>query len=384
MTHEYEAAFAAWLGAERAFAFWKGRVALYAILRALRVGAGDEVVVPGYTCVMDVNPVYYVGAKPIYVDIEPATFNIDPTRLAASITPRTKVILAQHTYGYPCALDDILAIAGRHGVAVVEDCCLAVGSRYRGRLVGNFGVASYFSSQWNKPYTTGIGGIAATSDANVARGIDAVVGEGCSAPRGREVAMLAAQLAAYRTLIYPVTTALATAMFRRLTRLGLVVGSSRADEFSTDMAADFFKGMGDVQARSGLRQLHGIQRNLAHRRRMARLYDDLLAELGWPARHVPDNVDPVLVRYPVRVANKQRAVSAAAGRLVELGDWFQCPLHPKDTPLEAYGYQNGMCPVAERACAEVVNLPLHPRAGERTARRTVALLASVGPAPSAA
>ena len=157
-TAAFERAFADWLGQGHAFAFWKGRVAMYAILKALGVGKADEVILPGYTCVMDVNPVKYLGATPVYVDIEPVTYNMDVRLLEARLTPRTKVIVAQHTYGYPCDMDAIMEIAARHGLPVVEDCCLALGSRYKGRRCGTFGVAAYWSFQWNKPFTTGSGG----------------------------------------------------------------------------------------------------------------------------------------------------------------------------------------------------------------------------------
>jgi dTDP-4-amino-4,6-dideoxygalactose transaminase len=112
---QYQREFARFFGAERAFAFWKGRVGLYALLRALSVGKGDEVILPGYTCVMNVNPIKYVGAAPIYVDIEPDTFNIDVNLLQEKITNRTKIIIAQHTYGYPCDMDAIMEIARQAG-----------------------------------------------------------------------------------------------------------------------------------------------------------------------------------------------------------------------------------------------------------------------------
>jgi dTDP-4-amino-4,6-dideoxygalactose transaminase len=92
-------------------------------------------------------------------------------------------------------------------------------------------------------------------------------------------------------------------------------------------------------------------------------------------------MDPVLVRYPVRVADKARAVAEAPSRGVEIGTWFECPLHPIETPLEQYDYRLGQCPVAEQACREVVNLPTHPRANEATARRSVEFVARIGSAP---
>lgn len=380
--HAYEEGFAGFLGQKHAFAFWKGRVALYAILRALDIREGDEIIIPGYTCVMNVNPISYLGAKPIYVDIEPATYNMDPALLAGKITSRTRAIIAQHTYGYPAAVDEILAIAGKHTLPVIEDCCLALGSQYRGRMVGTFGVAAYFSSQWNKPYTTGLGGMAVTSDAGLAERIAALRNEELRQPGAKEIAMLRAQLAVYRTLIYPRTTALATRLFRWLTHKGLVVGSSDNAEYAPRMADDFFKAMSHVQARAGLRQLRKLQAGIAHRQEMRRTYDRLLERAGWKVPQLPGHMDPVLVRYPVRVADKSKALATAATHFVELGSWFECPLHPIETPLAAYDYQPGMCPVAEQACREVVNLPLHPRSNERTAERSVDFLATIGPANS--
>ena len=369
---DYQQKFARFLGAERAFAFWKGRVALYSLLRALDVGTGDEVILPGYTCVMNVNPIKYVGARPVYVDIEPNTFNINVNLLKEKITNKTKVIIAQHTYGYPCEMDTILKIAQSNNICVTEDCCLALGSKYKGRMVGTLGRAGYFSSQWNKPYTTGIGGMVITSDLELAERIESlVVNEMCS-PSSGEVFMLRMQLMFYRMFIYPRTTAMAQSLFRYLTKKGAVVGSSSTSEFEPAKADDFFKSISKMQASSGTRQLGRIEENISHRRKMAQLYDELLAAKDWKSsKDNRDYVEPVLVRYPVRIAEKDKALTQAAKAGIELGSWFECPLHPIETPLASYDYELGMCPEAEKAALEVVNLPLHLRVNEKTAVKTI-------------
>ena len=105
---------------------------------------------------------------------------------------------------------------------------------------------------------------------------------------------------------------------------------------------------------------------------MAELYDRLLNEKGWKIRQYDRNIiEPVMVRYPVRITEKQKTLDEAAKAGVELGSWFECPLHPIETPLQAYDYELGMCPQAEKASKEVVNLPTHPRANEQTVRKTV-------------
>jgi dTDP-4-amino-4,6-dideoxygalactose transaminase len=373
MNFRYGQNFAKFFNAKYAFSFWKGRVALYAILKAMGIGPDDEVILPGYTCVVDVNPIKYLGAKPIYVDIESETFNINVELLEEKITPNTKAIIAQHTYGYPCDLDKIMEVANHNAIAVIEDSCLAFGSKYKGQIVGTFGKAAYFSFQWNKLYTTGIGGMVLTNNPELAEKMKSLRAKESCKPSKKEVLMLAAQLAVYRTCIYPRTTALAQAVFRYLTKRGVVVGSSKFDEYAAAPAEpDFFKDMSALQAWSGLRQLEKVEVNIAHRKKMACLYDKMLQEKGWPTRQYDTSImEPVMVRYPIRIAEKDKALAEAAKAGVELGSWFNSPLPKIDTSLRAYDYEVGMCPEAEKAAREVVNLPLHPRASEKKAKRTV-------------
>lgn len=373
IVHEYESAFSSWFDSKSAFSFWKGRVALYAIFKAMGIGPDDEVILPGYTCVVDVNPVKYLGAKPVYVDIEPVTYNIDVNLLEQKITPKTRVIIAQHTYGYPCDLDSIMDIANRRRIAVIEDSCLAFGSKYKGKAVGTFGKAAYFSFQWNKLYTTGIGGMVLTNDSELAEKIESLRTKESCRPSKKDVLMLATQLAVYRVFIYPRTTALAQNVFRTLTKKGVVIGSSKYDEYAAaPMEPDFFKAMSSIQAWTGLKQLRKVEKNIAHRKKMALVYDRLLEEKGWAKRQYNASImDPIMVRYPVRIVEKDKALAQAAKAGVELGDWFNAPLHQIETSLQTYDYEPGICPQAEKAASEVVNLPLHPRVDEKTAKRTV-------------
>jgi len=269
-------------------------------------------------------------------------------------------------------MDAIMNVAERNGVPVIEDCCLAVGSKYKGKTVGTFGKAAYFSFQWNKPYTSGLGGMVIANDSDLAEKISILCDKELCQPSTKAVIMLWAQLVVYRLFIYPRTAAFAQRLFRYLAKKGAVIGSSSTSEFEPTMASDFFKGMSTVQARSGLRQLNNIDNNIKHRKKMARLYDQLLEEKGWPARKYDGSImEPVMVRYPVRIAEKDQALAEAAGAGVELGSWFESPLHPIETPLDVYDYEIGMCPEAEKASREVVNLPLHPRADEITVKRSV-------------
>lgn len=373
---EFEDRFRDLVDSDCAFAFWKARVALYALLRAMRIGPGDEVIVPGYTCVMNVNPVMYLGATPKYADIDPDTFNVDPDRVRALVSDRTRVILAQHTYGIPAAIEELRSIATECGAWLVEDCCLAAGSRYKGRLVGSFGDAAYWSFQWNKMFTTGLGGMAASNAPLLSEGLREVVRD-LAFPERSKAQLLALQRFVHRTLIWPKTASLARTVFRNLSDRGLVIGSSDPTEYSTTMPAGFFTAMSAGQAKAGLRGLAKLERNLTRRRRLAVFYRAELQRFGWGASPVVDHDDAALVGYPVRVKDKEHALSQAPKRFVELGSWFESPLHPKETPLGPYGYQPGLCPVAEKASTEVVMLPTHPRTSEGDAARAVRFLADV-------
>jgi perosamine synthetase len=350
------------------------------VLRALGVGAGDEVIVPGYTCVVAVNPAKFLGATPIYVDIAPATYNINPELIERAITPKTKLIVAQHTYGFPADMDAILDVANRHGLPVMEDSCLAVGSTYKGRKTGSFGIAAAWSGQWNKTFTTGIGGMVTTADKDLAAKIEALREAEAVRPSWKETAMLAAQRMVHRAIVYPRTVAMIQSVFRWMTAKGLVVGSSSTGECKLEAGADFFKRMGAAQGRVGARQVRRVEANIAHRRKMAAYYDGLLDELGWPRPAIPESIDPVLVRYPVRVADKDKAVAMAPKARVELGTWFESPLHQSLVSLDVYDYALGQCPESEKAAREVVNLPTHRRANQRVARRGVEFIRQIGPA----
>src|SRR5689334_23149354 len=115
------------------FLFWKGRVALYSILSALDVKENDELIRPAFTCVVVPNAIIYLGAKPVYVDIDPSTYNMDVSKLESKITGKTKVIIAQNTFGLSPDIDSIVSIASRHKIAVIEDCAHGFGGTYKSK-----------------------------------------------------------------------------------------------------------------------------------------------------------------------------------------------------------------------------------------------------------
>ena len=138
-------------------------------MRLAGVGPGDEVITSPYSFVASANCAIYEGATPVFADIDPRTFNLDPAAVEAAVTPRTKAVVAVDIYGYPCELDELRAICDRHGLALVEDACEALGARYKGRPLGSHGHPAVFAFYPNKQMTTGEGGAVTTGSRGGAR-----------------------------------------------------------------------------------------------------------------------------------------------------------------------------------------------------------------------
>lgn len=165
---EFEQAVAHYVGASHAVAVSSGTAGLHLCIRALGIGDGDEVIVPSFTFIAAANAIRYERAIPVFADIEPETLNLDPARIEAAITPRTRAILVVHTFGCPADLSTILEIAKRHQLFVIEDACESIGAEYDGNKVGAKGDAGVFAFYPNKQITTGEGGAVVTNNPAIA------------------------------------------------------------------------------------------------------------------------------------------------------------------------------------------------------------------------
>ncbi len=160
---EFEEKFAEYVGANNAVALQSGTAALHMALYALGIGPGDEVIVPSLTFVASINPVLYVGAKPVIVDVSPETWNIDPGEVERAITPKTKAFIPVHLYGNPCNMAILAEIAKKYKLYIIEDATESLGAVYKGKHTGTFGNFGCFSFNGNKLVTTGGGGMIVTS-----------------------------------------------------------------------------------------------------------------------------------------------------------------------------------------------------------------------------
>jgi perosamine synthetase len=354
--------------------FWRGRVALYAILRVLGVGPGDEVIVPAFTCVAVPNAVLYLGATPVYVDIDEATYTASPAAVAAAASARTRVVLAQNSFGLSADHDALSATARRHGAVLVDDCTHGLGGTYKGRPNGAAAHAAFYSTQWSKPISTGLGGIAVTPDPDLAAEL-AAFERFALEPRALDRALLPTMVFVRERLATPRTLHAGRAVYRRVSRAGLVPASSSSGELDgTEMPASFVARMSHFQARLAARRLATLGAKVRRRRAVAQRYSTWLAAHGLTPAYEPDSASHAFLRYPLRVRERDAFVEAADRRRVLLGDWFHSPLYPITGDLGRWGYRRGDCPVAERVASEIVNLPTDVMPGGRDAQAIEQLL----------
>lgn len=365
---EYEQAFARQIGVRYAYSFCHGRVGLYALLLGLGIGPGDEVLLQVPTHIVVSNAIRYTGAQPIYVDCRPDTYNMDLKQAEQRITSRTKVLLLQHTFGIPVELDDALDLALRYNLDVIEDCVHALGAIYRGRQVGSFGRAAFFSSEVTKTISTTMGGMVVTDDPELAAHVQAFQ-QSCAYPSAWLIARYLLKMVLYHLLSEPHLYRYTRAIYEYFGQRHPLPRPTTSEERHGDRPVNYEQRLSNTQAILGLRQLRRLEMNLAHRRATANLYSMRLSEGGIDVPHPPANAEPAFVRYPVKVKDPAAARHMAA-RYASLGTWFNSVLEEADTPT-CSNYEIGSCPQAEALAGQLINLPTHLRVSEQDAERII-------------
>jgi perosamine synthetase len=359
---------AALLGEGEVFLYGSARAALSDHLVALQLPTDGEVIVTGYTCDVVANAVLQAGLLPVYADIDPATYCMDPRSTAQAISARTRVLIIQHTYGIPAALDELLELARRHDLYVIEDSAAALGSTYRGRQLGTFADAAIFSFELSKTITCGRGGLLLVRAEGEARERQSTryadVPEPSPGATARELLQLGLSALLYRPRIYAIGASIAAALFR----LRLFKPSTSADEERAERPARYVVRLSEPQAALLRRQWRLLPRIADHARELARRY-----AASDPASALFSQGDPAsaaggdgvcLIRYPARAASpeqRERMQRSFDSLGVELGAWFSAPLSSPAIHHDRFEYRDGTCPVAEAVAPQVYNLPTHLR-----------------------
>lgn len=307
----FEEEFAAFCGMPHAIGLDSGTSALELSLRAYDIGPGDEVITAANTFIATTFAISYTGARPVLVEIDPDTYNIDPARLEAAITERTKAIIPVHLYGQPADMDPILDVAQQHGLVVIEDACQAHGARYRGGRAGTFGHAAAFSFYPAKNLGAfGDGGMVVTKDPEIARSIRMLRDYG--------------QRAKYQHVVQGYN--------RRLDTIQAAVLRVKLRYLDTWNAA---------------------------RRGHARHYNELLAQIpGIAIPGVPDYAMPVHHLYVIRVNRRDALRAFLQERGIATGIHYPIPIHLQDA-YRNLGYPAGSFAITERYAGQILSLPMY-------------------------
>jgi len=356
--------------------FFRGRVALYAILKALEIGEGDEVITQAFTCVAVPEAIMAAGARPVYVDLESNSFNMDADDLEGKITSRTRAIIVQHTYGIPADMERIIPLAERAGVPVIEDCCHSLASTYRDRIVGSFGVASFYSFEWGKPIVVGIGGSAVVNDSELRDKVRRQY-RTYQFPGLLSQSRIQLQYLAFRLLFKPSLYWRIRGLFHWLGSIGVAESNyNPIDEGS--VAEDFSLRMPKSLQRRLARKLTALDRQTAYSRWAAREYRSRIQSEVVAHPVLPDDSSTVFARYPLVTEYKEGLLRKARQANVELADWYSTPVHPlSPQELPLVHYTLGRCPNAEGRCRQVVTLPTHPAVKKRDIDRAIEFLNEV-------
>jgi dTDP-4-amino-4,6-dideoxygalactose transaminase len=317
---QFEKDFARFIGAEHCVGFNSGTSALHVAMLLLGVGPGDEVITTPFTFVATSWAISYVGAKPVYVDIDDATFNLDPKLIERAITPRTRAVLPVHLYGHPFAADAVLAVCRKHDLPLVEDAAQAHGAKYKGKIVGTFGQISCFSFYPGKNLgACGEGGALVTSNASFA------------------------------------------ARARALREHGSTV------RYYHDEVGYNYRMEGVQGAVLGVKLKH-LEKWTSERRRVAHRYRALLADtplqLPREADYAQSGWHLYVVRHPRRDDLKKHLEANGIGCALH----YPLPLHLQKC-YASLGHKPGDFPIAEKAARECLSLPIYPELTDQQIQR---------------
>lgn len=354
-----ERAFKKHFSAKYAVSFNSGRSAEYAILKAIGIKKGDEVLIQAFTCVVVPNSIFWLGAKPVYVDFEKESFNMNPADLKRKITPRSRAIIVQHTFGKPAKIEEIKEIAKENKLLLIEDCAHSLGATYQSRKLGTFGSAAFFSFGRDKVISSVFGGMAITNDSKIGENLLNLQKE-IDFPSCFWV---------FQQLFHPIAFSLILLLYNffSLGKVMLVILQklnflSRAvsnQEKKTRQPQNFPAKLPNAQAAMALFQFQRLAKFNQKREKISQIYRKKLKVKG--IKSLSPVPGEIYMRYAIISKQAKEILDYAKKRGIVLGDWYQNIVDPKGVDFTKAGYLKGSCPVAEEVSRQIVNLPTYPR-----------------------
>lgn len=331
-TRKFERTFAKYLGCSKAVGVGNGSDALYLALLALNIGPGDEVITTPFTFFATSEAIIRTGAKPVFVDIEPNTFNLDPRRLEEAITPRTKALLPVHLFGQACEMQVVLELANQYGLFVVEDCAQAAGATYRGKKVGTLGDAGCFSYFPSKNLgTLGDGGMVTTNNPDIHQGVEMLRRHGSKEKYHHEVLGINSRLDELQAAILSI----------KLPHL------DRWNQLRCRFAQQY-----DI-ALSASDLITLPPNSLAAGSNPDSFRDQLSSQLSVCVYH----------QYTVRIKNREFIQQCLTKAGIGTAIYYPIPLHLQRVHQDL-DYRLGDFPNAEQAAEQCLSLPMHPNLDE--------------------
>lgn len=348
-----------------------GRSAMYVFLKSLNLQAGSEVIVQSFTCVSAISPIVWAGLTPIYADIDPNNLSASPESIKQCITPRTKVIILQHTFGLAGAVSQVQQLAKEHGLIVVEDCAHALGTKHGSQHLGTFGDAAIISFGIEKTLSTKFGGALLINNPDLVRPVEA------------EYRLLpeVSRWQSFLWLLYPglrqglrqLPSWLASPLRQGLEATSLLKKAVPKRELQGGKASVPARLPG-VHAKVILDSLAGLSQNQAHRQMISGLYSEWLDKN--PDLTLLPATDVGYIKFPVicKTAEDRQLIAATLTEQgVHVTDWYRPPIYPAGANYQALGYQPADCPVAESVAERIINLPT----GQNVTSRYATMIANV-------
>ncbi len=342
---------------DQIFCYWKGRVALYTALKAIGVKEKDEVILPAFTCVVVPNAIIYLGARPVYVDIDKESLNTTLSNIQAATTVKTKCILIQNTFGLSSEVDEIVAFAKSKGIVTIEDCTHGFGGTNQNRPNGVRSDFAFFSTQWNKPFSTGVGGFLLVNNLDYLKSVNEV-NKLLIKPGFKKSIILKILISFKKAFLGDRTYWFFLKLYRFLSKMGLVVGSSSGSEISSTVMDDnYFMGAAKVQFSQGLSALIHLDELMLLRKKNAAIYSSFLQSNGKIYVKEIFNENHSFLKYPILIKDRVSFLAKAEKASVQLGDWFLSPIHPVESEFEKWFLDPENFPNAAYVSKHVLNLP---------------------------
>jgi perosamine synthetase len=372
----FEESFTGFMGDGETVAFPSGRSALAALLIANGVTPGDEVLVTGLTCEAVIEAVFAIGAEPRWVDIDTTTMSMKPELAEQAISPKTRAIIVQHTFGIPLPIEKFRDLAKSNNLAIIEDCCLALGSRRQdGSLIGYGEFDAFWSFEMTKSISCGWGGMALVKDPIRADAIKSIRDK--AGNRSRINSAKALNQAGISALCYrPQLSGVLAYVPVAMERIGLFRSSTAQIGGMTAKTA--FESYGAAGPDAIWRYLEKQLKRLPTQLERVRHNNNLsLAALQSVGVEVPSDWladTTILLRIPILVKNRDAFEAHMWRNRVDTARWFESPVSATNTQHE-YGYSCGTCPVGESVAASISNLPTHSNMSESDVKSATSALA---------